>query len=133
MRISHFDQAVANIYAKDSRIEKEAYHLLREALDYTSDKAQDEGSANHHVSAADLLEGFKEFSLKEYGPMAATLFSEWNLTKCGDIGDMVFHLIDEGIFSKQDSDKRSDFEDLYDFKQTFVFPFLPKEKLSKLS
>ena len=133
MRISHFDQAVANIYAKDSRIEKEAYHLLREALDYTSEKARNEGSANHHVSAADLLEGFREFSLKEYGPMAATLFSEWNLNNCGDIGDMVFHLIDEGIFSKQDSDKRSDFEDLYDFKQTFVFPFLPKEKLSKLS
>ena len=62
--------------------------------------------------------------------MAATLLSEWNLTKCSDIGDMVFNLIEEGIFSKQESDKHSDFNEIYSFQEAFVDPFLPKTKMS---
>ena len=130
MRVSHFDQAVTNIYERDSSIEKEAYHMLREALDYTSDKAKEEGSDTNHVSATELLTGFKQFALEQYGPMAATLLSEWNLTKCSDIGDMVFNLIEEGIFSKQESDKHSDFNEVYSFQEAFVDPFLPKTKMS---
>ena len=130
MRVSHFDQAVANIYAANPSIEKEAYYLLREALDYTCEKSQNNGDENKHVSATQLLNGFREFSLKQYGPMAATLFSEWNITKCADIGEMVFGLIEEGIFSKQESDKRSDFTEIYDFEEVFVHSFLPSKKIA---
>jgi len=128
MRVSHFEHAVEQIYARDPRIEKAAYYVLRDALDYTTEKAQEEGSVTRHVSAAELLEGFKDYCLKEFGPMAATLFEEWNLTQCSDIGEMVFALIGEGIFSKQDSDNREDFSEVFDFKTTFVTPFLPKRK-----
>lgn len=128
MRVSHFDQAVEQIYSRNQRIAKEAYYLLRDTLDYTSDKAKEEGAETNHVSASELLEGFKEYSLQQFGPMAATLLDEWNLTKCSDIGDMVFSLIDEGIFSKQDSDKPEDFVDIYEFSEVFVEPFLPKHK-----
>jgi uncharacterized repeat protein (TIGR04138 family) len=129
MRVSHFDQAVKNICAKNSRIDKGAYDFLREALDYTSEKSKKEGTGSNHVSAAELLEGIKEFALKEFGPMAATLFQEWNVRYCADIGEMVFSLIDEGIFSKQESDRREDFCEIFDFQQAFVYPFLPKHKI----
>lgn len=128
MRVSHFDQAVEQIYSRNQKIAKEAYYLLQDALDYTTEKSKEDGAASNHVSAAELLEGFKKYSLDQFGPMAATLFAEWNLTKCSDIGEMVFSLIDEGIFSKQDSDRPEDFVDLFDFAEVFVEPFLPKHK-----
>jgi len=133
MRVSHFDHAVVNIYANDQRIEKEAYYLLRDALDYTCEQAQEKGDDNKHVSAIELLEGFRTYLLKQFGPMAATLLNEWNVTKCSDIGDMVFNLIEEGIFSRQESDQRSDFEEVYDFQEAFVHPFLPKTKIPSVS
>ena len=128
MKVSHFDHAVSNIYGKNTNIEKEAYYHLREALDYTCEQNEEKGDDNKHVSATELLQGFREFSLNQYGPMAATLFAEWNLKKCSDIGQMVFNLIEEGIFSKQESDKRSDFVEVYSFEEAFVQPFLPKKR-----
>jgi len=129
MKVTHFDQAVINICERDSRIDKDAYDFLKDALDYASDQAQETGAPNNHVSASDLLAGIRDYALKQFGPMAATLFAEWNVTKCSDFGDMVFNLIDEGIFSKQESDNREDFIEIFDFKETFETPFLPKRKL----
>jgi uncharacterized repeat protein (TIGR04138 family) len=40
----------------------------------------------------------------------------------------VFHLIEEQVFGKQDSDKREDFSECFDFEESLVKPFLPKRK-----
>ena len=40
---------------------------------------------------------------------------------------MVFALIGEQVFGKQDSDTVEDFNDIYDFQEAFVAPFLPQE------
>ena len=57
--------------------------------------------------------------------MAATLMSEWGVSECSDVGEMVFHLIDEGVFGRQESDTREDFHGVFDFDDAFVAPFLP--------
>ncbi len=57
--------------------------------------------------------------------MAYTLLREWGVHSCADVGDMVFELIDEGMFGKQDSDTREDFRDHYDFDEAFLLPFRP--------
>jgi uncharacterized repeat protein (TIGR04138 family) len=41
---------------------------------------------------------------------------------------MVFHLIDEQMFGKQDSDTKEDFAGAYDFDEAFVKPFQPKKR-----
>lgn len=132
MQITHFDKAVEKICDTHPRIDKAAYYFLQDALNHASEKAQESGATNKHVSAEELLLGFKDFALQQFGPMASTLFAEWNLQQCSDIGDMVFNLIDEGIFSKQESDKREDFHNIYDFKEAFVVPFLPSSKAEKV-
>ena len=58
--------------------------------------------------------------------MASTLLSEWGLNQCSDVGDMVFLLIEEQVFGKQDSDTKEDFSDVYSFQEAFVAPYLPK-------
>ena len=57
--------------------------------------------------------------------MAFTLLREWGVHSCSDVGDMVFELIEEGMFGKQDSDTREDFADHYDFAEAFLLPYLP--------
>lgn len=127
----HFETALENILARDSRYEGEAYIFLKEALDFTvsNDSNQDLRNSKH-VSAKELLLGFREYSLKQYGPMAATLFNEWGIQSCDDIGNMVFLLIEEGMFGKQDSDSPDDFKPYYSFDEAFVEPFLPKSSRS---
>lgn len=129
MQSVHFEQALENILKRESRFSKEAYFFLKEALDRTVTQRQnDDPHAVHHVTANELLAGFRDFALEEFGPMAATLLSEWGIKSSSDIGSMVFSLIEEGVFGKQDSDERSDFDKGFDFHQTFVSPFLPKSK-----
>ncbi len=125
MQALRFDAAVDNILQRDKRFEPGAYFLLKDALDYTLKRTREEGGEERHVSGEELLTGFRDYALEEFGPMAQTLLSEWGLRACSDVGDMVFHLIEEGMFGKQDSDTKEDFCDHFDFDAAFATPFLP--------
>lgn len=129
----HFDQALQNILQRDSRFSADAYAFLKQALDFTvTEHTKHDPDMSQHVTAKELLLGFRDLALTEYGPMASTLLSEWRVTSCTDIGDMVFNLIQEGMFGKQDSDNQSDFSEAYSFHEAFVAPFLPKTATAKL-
>jgi uncharacterized repeat protein (TIGR04138 family) len=62
--------------------------------------------------------------------MAATLLQEWGVRESGDVGEMVFHLIEEQMFGKQESDRKEDFAGVFDYEETFVKPFQPKAPFS---
>ena len=130
MQAPRFDAAVDTILERDKRFEQNAYFLLKDALDYTLKCArEDNDGEERHVSGEELLLGFRDHALEEFGPMAHTLLREWGVHTCSDVGDMVFHLIEEGMFGKQDSDSKEDFRDIYDFDDAFVTPFLPEQAL----
>lgn len=125
MQTLRFDAAVENILQRDKRFEAGAYFLLKEALDFTLKRTREENGSERHVSGEELLHGYRDYALEEFGPMAYTLLREWGVHTCRDIGDQVFHLIEEGMFGKQDSDTREDFCDHFDFEDAFLKPFLP--------
>ena len=128
----HFDQALQNILQRDSRFSPDGYGFLKQALDFTvTEHTKTDPDMSQHVTAKELLFGFRDLALKEYGPMASTLLSEWGIQNCGHVGDMVFLLIEEGMFGKQDSDTREDFGEVYDFHEAFVAPYLPKSSTSR--
>jgi len=128
MQALRFDAAVDNIIERDKRFDGGAYFLLKEALDFTLKRTREENNGQErHVSGEELLLGFRDFALQEFGPMAATLLDEWGVKNCSDVGDIVFNLIEEGMFGRQDSDSKEDFADVYDFDKTFRVPFLPAD------
>ena len=94
MNALRFDAAVENILSRDKRFEPSAYFFLKDALDYTLKRTKEETGEERHVSGEELLFGFRDCSLEEFGPMAGTLLKEWGVHSCSDIGDMVFHLIE---------------------------------------
>jgi uncharacterized repeat protein (TIGR04138 family) len=127
MQAVQFEQSVVSILKRDKRFDPHAYFFLKDALDFTLKRiAESNGGQARHVSGPELLAGCRDFALEQFGPMASTLMTEWSIRKCQDLGDMVFHLIEEQVFGKQDSDKKEDFSEVFDFEASLVTPFLPK-------
>jgi uncharacterized repeat protein (TIGR04138 family) len=123
-----FEEAVKNIVERKKRFAPAGFYFLKEALDFTVKRAIQEHGSHRHVSGPELLLGFRDLALEQFGPMAATLMREWGIQSCEDVGEMVFLLIDEGIFGKQESDSKEDFSKVYDFEEAFTAPFLPPSR-----
>jgi uncharacterized repeat protein (TIGR04138 family) len=124
-----FAEALEIITARNPRYQADAYVFLRDALDYTikhrrKQQAQRE-EEDRHVSGQELLEGLRQYALKEFGPMVMTVFSHWGVQRGEDFGEMVYELIRVGVFGKTDSDSIDDFKGCYDFREAFVMPFQP--------
>jgi uncharacterized repeat protein (TIGR04138 family) len=129
MKALQFEQAVESILKREKRYDPLAYLFLKEALDFTLKRAADaNGGEPRHVTGSELCHGFRDLAVQEFGPMAGTLMIEWGLRESSDIGEIVFHLIDEQMFGKQDSDTKEDFAGAYDFDEAFVKPFQPKKR-----
>lgn len=125
------EHAIGSIIKRDARFHPQAYIFLKEALDFTVQRIMEANQGRQrHVTGQELLAGFRDLALKEFGPMAATMLREWGLCQCQDVGDMVFNLIDEKVFGKQDSDSKDDFSSIYNFDDAFVKPFQPRRKFA---
>ena len=115
------------VLKKDDRYKPDAYVFVREGLDHTV-KQLDQ---LRHVSGQELLEGMREYALKEYGPVAKRVLGEWGITECIDFGNIVFNLVDEGLLGKTEEDSIEDFMGGYDFHEAFILPFRPKKTAAK--
>ena len=125
-----FAEALDSIVTSDPRYQREAYIFLRDALDFTTKQQKKvKGATVRHVSGPELLEGIRQYGLKEFGPMVITVFDSWGIRSCEDIGHMVFNLIGAGIFGKTDQDSIEDFKAVYDFQEAFTKPFEPEKKI----
>lgn len=122
-----FAEALESIVSTDPRYHRDAYVFLRDALDYTTkQQKKSKGAAVRHVAGPELLQGLRQYAIKEFGPMAMTVFTHWGITRCEDIGHMVFNLIGAGIFGKTEEDSLDDFRSVYSFDEAFVKPFEPE-------
>jgi len=127
MQPTQFMDAVQAVIARDPRYDVGAYYFLKDSLDFTVKRVMESNDGEHrHVAASELLIGFRDLAIQEFGPMASTMMTEWGINSCTDIGTMVFQLIGEGVFGKQDSDTMEDFAELYPLMETLDAPFLPK-------
>jgi uncharacterized repeat protein (TIGR04138 family) len=123
-----FAEALDSIVATDPRYSREAYVFLRDALDYTTKQQKKiKGAPVRHVAGPELLDGVRQYALKEFGPRVITVFSYWGVRTSEDIGHMVFNLIGAGIFGKTEEDSIEDFKNVYDFQEAFVKPFAPQK------
>jgi uncharacterized repeat protein (TIGR04138 family) len=124
-----FVEALDSIVANDPRYQRDAYIFLRDALDFaTKQQKKAKGTTVRHVSGPELLDGVRQYALKEFGPMVLTVFDNWGIRSCEDIGHMVFNLIGAGVFGKTDQDSIEDFKGVYDFQDAFAKPFAPAKK-----
>jgi uncharacterized repeat protein (TIGR04138 family) len=126
-----FAEALDSVVANDPRYQRDGYIFLRDALDFTTkQQKKTKGVSVRHVTGPELLDGVRQYALKEFGPLVMTVFDSWGIHSCEDIGNMVFNLIGAGVFGKTDEDSIKDFKDVYDFEEAFVRPFAPAKPAS---
>ena len=116
----------------DPRFALEAYEFVFEALDYTHQTlgrpsadpvSGDEPGPEHHLTGQELVFGIRDLALREFGRMARVVFRMWGVNRTGDLGEIVFNLIDAGMLNKTDSDQRSDFHDLFDLDEAMLHQY----------
>jgi len=123
-----FAEALESVVGSDPRYQRDGYIFLRDALDFTTKQQKKvKGVSVRHVTGPELLDGVRQYALKEFGPMVMTVFDSWGIRCSEDIGHMVFNLIGAGVFGKTEQDSIQDFKNVYDFEEAFVKPFAPEK------
>lgn len=131
MHEASFEETLEQILAGHPQYPRDAYLFVREALDHTQKNITKGGRIQvRHVTGQELLGGIREYALQQFGPMAMTVFEEWNIRACRDFGVIVFNMVESGMLAKQDTDSLADFESGYEFDDAFRKPFLPPSKLA---
>lgn len=127
MAAKNFHEVIKLIRKEDARYDPGAYTFMRHALDFTLGRIRkDENRSGHrHVTGQELCEGIRDYAIEQYGPMAHTLLENWGIERTEDFGQMVFNLVEFGIFGKTETDSLEDFVDVYDFDSAFSEPFRP--------
>lgn len=123
-----FGDAVRRSIQNDPRYHPAAYELVRDALHMAAKKFRDENADDQHVSGQELLAGFRDHVLSEYGPMSQLILDQWGLHRGEDVGNIVYNLISCGYFGKNDGDSLEDFAGGYEFAAAFTIPFLPSSQ-----
>lgn len=105
-----FWDAVEEIRRRDGRFRPDAYAFIMDVLEYTIRGLEE----RRHVSAGEMLDGMCRFAHERYGVMSWTVLDNWGIRSTGDIGDIVFQLVDVGVLSRQDGDSRDHFDEVFD-------------------
>ena len=81
------------------------------------DAAQDEDAENddsNGVTAEQICVVEVEFAVRAYGLMARTILAKLGLRTTGDLGDVVYKMIDAGLIFPSEGETRADFDDVFD-------------------
>jgi uncharacterized repeat protein (TIGR04138 family) len=121
-----FAEAVAVLTDTDSRYHADAYFFLRDGLDQAVKARKRQLGESGHVTGQQMCEGLRQLAIKAFGPMVPTVFEYWGIRKTDDFGEMVWNLIELGVFGRTDKDSREDFKNVYSFREAFVEPYIPR-------
>lgn len=117
-----FENAVAILAERYPEYTEEAYDFMRVALDSAVERFC-KNEKQPHLSAKELYLGACAYALEEYGPLAVDVLSFWGLNSSSDFGNVVYNLIEVGIFGKQKDDSREQFDVLPDLKKLLNAPY----------
>jgi uncharacterized repeat protein (TIGR04138 family) len=129
---------LAKLLASDKRYKFEAYVFVFESLNYAHEKLglgqehppEEEAppetrkgaskKAERHLTGQQLCDAVRQYALEQYGLMAKAVLNSWGVKNTGDIGNIVFNLIEAGQMRKTKQDRREDFDNVFDFEQALV-------------
>jgi uncharacterized repeat protein (TIGR04138 family) len=124
-----FEDAIEACTEIDSRYAAEAYRFVREALDLAVREAAEQRKGQvRHVTADELLDGVLALSVKEFGPLARRVLAHWGVFDAGDVGEVVFNLVQVGALGRTEQDRREDFDRREAWTDELERPFLPSRR-----
>jgi uncharacterized repeat protein (TIGR04138 family) len=106
---------INDIAERDGRYRKEGFLFVLAGLEYTVSKLPH----RRHLTGQELSKGIAEYAREQYGYLAGTVLKNWGITKTDDFGELVYLMIDEGLMSKTEEDKKEDFHNVFNFDEEF--------------
>jgi uncharacterized repeat protein (TIGR04138 family) len=86
-------------------------------------KSKEGRKVERHMTGQQLCEAIRQYALEQFGLMAKAVLNSWGVHNTGDIGNIVFNLIEIGQMRKTKQDTREDFENVFDFDTALVRDF----------
>ena len=118
-----FHLAVHEVRQRDPRYAAEAYAFLCDALTHAVKLLDREDKDDRHVTGPELLMGFRDLALHEFGPMALFVMHEWGIRCSEDVGNMVYNFIEVSYFGRNDNDRLEDFSDGISLEHELTKPY----------
>jgi uncharacterized repeat protein (TIGR04138 family) len=139
--MSNAEKSIADVLAKDARYQLEAYRFVFQSLNYAHSslglgsplapgeeaeapeppeaEAEEEAvaEAERHLTGQELCEAIRLFALDQFGFLAKSVLNSWGVHNTTDFGNIVYNLIEANKMRKTKSDRREDFDDVFDFEQ----------------
>jgi uncharacterized repeat protein (TIGR04138 family) len=126
---------LAELLRRDKRYRLGAYVFVYEALQFAQqqlglaradvDPSAGEVEEERHVTGQQLCEAIRQYAVEQYGGLAKNVFAHWGIRSTSDFGEIVFNLIAIGQMRKTESDRREDFDKVFDFNEGFRDVFGP--------
>jgi uncharacterized repeat protein (TIGR04138 family) len=108
-----FGPKLDELAERDHRFPREAYDFIFQSLKYAMIMdASPPPSRSRHVTARQLVEACESFANETYGASAKSQLKSWGIETSSNVGDLVFLLVENGLFGKREDDQRSDFNHL---------------------
>ena len=111
---------------EDQRFKLEAYQFIREALQYAHEHLElimvedaDDPAGPKHLTGQQLCQACRLYAIEQYGYLARMVLASWGLHSTSDFGELVYNLIRIEQMRKSDTDRREDFDDVYQFEDAF--------------
>ena len=113
----------------DRRYKREAYLFIHEALSYAQrvlrmgtprpaeTRGDDPEREERHLTGQQLCDAIRLYAVDQFGYMAKVVLKNWGIRSTGDFGEIVYNLIAIGSMKKSPSDRREDFDNVYDFDE----------------
>ena len=83
----------------------ESFQFVSDAVNYTIGKLE----THRHVSAAELLEGTRDYAFEQYGAVAPLVMAQLGLRTARNVGEVVYLLIGVKVLSASPEDSPGDF------------------------
>ena len=115
---------IESLAARDGRYAVDAYHFVFESLDFVLER-DGEGDArasardDRHISVTELLDGMRAYAIDQFGPLARHVLERWGIFRTEDFGEIVFRLVENRLLNKQESDRKIDFRNAFNFREAF--------------
>jgi uncharacterized repeat protein (TIGR04138 family) len=109
-------EAFDQVAATRPEYSRDAFQFVRDGVDHA---VRSLSRTSRQVTASELLDSLRVLALERYGSAARDQLRGWGVTRCEDFGEIVFTLIDNGLFGKRPEDRKEDFENGYDFATAF--------------
>ena len=100
------DPRISEFCRKTGKYSPDAYSFVTACVV----KQVNELAKPRHLSALELLEGFKTELERSFGFLAQEILKTWFIKNASDVGEIVFDLIDLKILNASPEDRRSDFD-----------------------